>query len=87
MIELRSERFSDHITQSNCTPPLLPSYGMEHFVMANATVAKASSIQPRFIRFGDAPGYLGTCVDELTKLYGRMSVNSYRQACARSPRT
>lgn len=35
--------------------------------MANATAAKASSIQPRFIRFGDAPGYLGMCRDEFNK--------------------
>ncbi|WDH25061.1 hypothetical protein [Pseudomonas chlororaphis] len=35
--------------------------------MANATAAKATSIQPRFIRFGDAPGYLGMCKDEFNK--------------------
>ncbi|SMQ10821.1 hypothetical protein [Pseudomonas chlororaphis] len=35
--------------------------------MANATAAKATSIQPRFIRFGDAPGYLGMCNDEFNK--------------------
>ncbi|HFL2187533.1 MULTISPECIES: hypothetical protein [Pseudomonas] len=35
--------------------------------MANATAAKPSSIQPRFIRFGDAPGYLGMCRDEFNK--------------------
>jgi predicted DNA-binding transcriptional regulator AlpA len=35
--------------------------------MANATAAKATSIQPRFIRFGDAPGYLGMCRDEFNK--------------------
>jgi predicted DNA-binding transcriptional regulator AlpA len=35
--------------------------------MANATAAKATSILPRFIRFGDAPGYLGMCRDEFNK--------------------
>lgn len=35
--------------------------------MANATAAKPTSIQPRFIRFGDAPGYLGMCRDEFNK--------------------
>ncbi|WP_080557807.1 hypothetical protein [Pseudomonas putida] len=35
--------------------------------MANATAAKLTSIQPRFIRFGDAPGYLGMCRDEFNK--------------------
>ncbi|WP_457967728.1 hypothetical protein M1D68_16190 [Pseudomonas sp. R4-84] len=35
--------------------------------MANATVAKATSIPPRFIRFMDAPGYLGMCRDEFNK--------------------
>ncbi|WP_256580959.1 MULTISPECIES: hypothetical protein [unclassified Pseudomonas] len=35
--------------------------------MANATAAKVTSIQPRFIRFGDAPGYLGMCKDEFNK--------------------
>ncbi|WP_422625982.1 hypothetical protein [Pseudomonas mohnii] len=35
--------------------------------MANATAAKASSIPPRFIRFMDAPGYLGMCRDEFNK--------------------
>jgi predicted DNA-binding transcriptional regulator AlpA len=40
---------------------------MEHHLMANATATKASSIQPRFIRFGDAPGYLGMCRDEFNK--------------------
>jgi predicted DNA-binding transcriptional regulator AlpA len=35
--------------------------------MGNATAAKATSIQPRFIRFGDAPGYLGMCRDEFNK--------------------
>jgi predicted DNA-binding transcriptional regulator AlpA len=35
--------------------------------MANATAAKASSILPRFIRFMDAPGYLGMCRDEFNK--------------------
>ena len=35
--------------------------------MANATAAKASSIQPRFSRFGDAPGYLDMCRDEFNK--------------------
>ncbi|MGG5288809.1 hypothetical protein [Pseudomonas shirazensis] len=35
--------------------------------MANATTSKPSSIQPRFIRFGDAPGYLGMCRDEFNK--------------------
>jgi hypothetical protein len=35
--------------------------------MANATAAKATGVQPRFIRFGDAPGYLGMCKDEFNK--------------------
>ena len=35
--------------------------------MGNATAAKASSIPPRFIRFMDAPGYLGMCRDEFNK--------------------
>ncbi|USS54212.1 hypothetical protein [Pseudomonas kermanshahensis] len=35
--------------------------------MANATAAKVSAIAPRFIRFGDAPGYLGMCRDEFNK--------------------
>ena len=35
--------------------------------MANATAAKATNILPRFIRFGDAPGYLGMCRDEFNK--------------------
>ncbi|WDH37408.1 hypothetical protein [Pseudomonas chlororaphis] len=35
--------------------------------MANATAAKATSIQPRFIRFSDAPGYLGMCKDEFNR--------------------
>ncbi|CAN7407426.1 hypothetical protein ACFFQ5_02785 [Pseudomonas brassicacearum] len=35
--------------------------------MANATAAKATSIPPRFIRFMDAPGYLGMCRDEFNK--------------------
>ncbi|MFG0917213.1 hypothetical protein [Pseudomonas fulva] len=35
--------------------------------MANATAAKPSSVQPRFIRFGDAPGYLGMCREEFNK--------------------
>ena len=35
--------------------------------MANATAAKASSIPPRFVRFMDAPGYLGMCRDEFNK--------------------
>jgi predicted DNA-binding transcriptional regulator AlpA len=35
--------------------------------MGNATAAKASRITPRFIRFMDAPGYLGMCRDEFNK--------------------
>ncbi|MCE0464844.1 hypothetical protein [Pseudomonas uvaldensis] len=35
--------------------------------MANATAAKIASIAPRFIRFMDAPGYLGMCRDEFNK--------------------
>lgn len=35
--------------------------------MANATAAKVASIAPRFIRFMDAPGYLGMCRDEFNK--------------------
>ncbi|MGE8152476.1 hypothetical protein ACQKP5_14640 [Pseudomonas vancouverensis] len=35
--------------------------------MGNATAAKVSSIPPRFIRFMDAPGYLGMCPDEINK--------------------
>lgn len=37
------------------------------FPMANATAIKASSIPPRFIRFMDAPGYLGMCRDEFNE--------------------
>ncbi|WP_259697633.1 hypothetical protein [Pseudomonas brassicacearum] len=35
--------------------------------MANATAAKVANIAPRFIRFMDAPGYLGMCRDEFNK--------------------
>lgn len=35
--------------------------------MGNATASKASRITPRFIRFMDAPGYLGMCRDEFNK--------------------
>ncbi|WP_420233223.1 hypothetical protein ACN079_01480 [Pseudomonas sp. ABY48] len=35
--------------------------------MANATAAKATTIPPRFIRFMDAPDYLGMCRDEFNK--------------------
>lgn len=35
--------------------------------MGNATAAKTSRITPRFIRFMDAPGYLGMCRDEFNK--------------------
>ncbi|WP_433771774.1 hypothetical protein [Pseudomonas putida] len=35
--------------------------------MGNATAAKASRITPRFIRFMDAPGYLGMCRAEFNK--------------------
>ncbi|WP_448647142.1 hypothetical protein [Pseudomonas mohnii] len=35
--------------------------------MGNATAAKVSTISPRFIRFMDAPGYLGMCRDEFNK--------------------
>jgi len=35
--------------------------------MANVTAAKATAIAPRFIRIGDAPGYLGMCRDEFNK--------------------
>ncbi|WP_256587586.1 hypothetical protein [Pseudomonas sp. HLS-6] len=35
--------------------------------MANATAARVSAIAPRFIRFGEAPGYLGMCRDEFNK--------------------
>ncbi|WP_257011875.1 hypothetical protein [Pseudomonas alkylphenolica] len=35
--------------------------------MANANAARVAAIAPRFIRFGDAPGYLGMCRDEFNK--------------------
>ena len=35
--------------------------------MGNATAAKASDIPPRFIRFMDAPGYLGMCKKEFNE--------------------